>query len=215
MASIYDLKPRFQALLRPAVDRLAGAGVTANQVTVAAILVSLAHGGCITLMAGDANPSEGPLFWALVLLPVTLLVRMALNAIDGMLAREHGQQSARGAVLNEVGDMVSDAALYLPMALLAGSSAPLVVAIVAVAIISEAVGIQAQAMGGSRAYHGPFGKSDRAVFFGLTAVLITVGLMDWPHLAALLLVAGLVAGVITVFNRARAAVAGAQEGSLR
>jgi phosphatidylglycerophosphate synthase len=27
---------------------------------------------------------------------------MAFNAIDGMMAREHGQASAKGAVLNEL-----------------------------------------------------------------------------------------------------------------
>jgi CDP-diacylglycerol--glycerol-3-phosphate 3-phosphatidyltransferase len=42
---------------------------------------------------------------------------MALNAIDGMLAREHGQASRLGAVLNELGDVVADAGLYLPLAL--------------------------------------------------------------------------------------------------
>jgi CDP-diacylglycerol--glycerol-3-phosphate 3-phosphatidyltransferase len=40
MASIYDPKPRFQTLLRPLVGRLAGAGVTANQVTLAAAVLS-------------------------------------------------------------------------------------------------------------------------------------------------------------------------------
>ena len=42
---------------------------------------------------------------------------MAFNAIDGMLAREFGQKSRLGAYLNELTDVVSDAALYLPFAL--------------------------------------------------------------------------------------------------
>ena len=54
-----------------------------------------------------------------LLIPVWLLVRMALNAIDGMLAREFGQKSGLGAYLNEIGDVVSDAALYAPFALVA------------------------------------------------------------------------------------------------
>ena len=36
MVSVYDIKPRFQALLRPLTNSLARAGVTANQVTLAA-----------------------------------------------------------------------------------------------------------------------------------------------------------------------------------
>ena len=47
MASIYDLKPKFQNLLRPLCGSLARAGVTANQVTVAAAVLSLAEGAAI------------------------------------------------------------------------------------------------------------------------------------------------------------------------
>ena len=56
------------------------------------------------------------LFW---LLPIWLFLRMALNAIDGMLAREFQQQSALGGYLNEITDVVADAALYLPFAFVA------------------------------------------------------------------------------------------------
>ena len=42
--TLYDLKPRFQSLLRPLVRRLAAAGVTANQVTLAAAIGSVALG---------------------------------------------------------------------------------------------------------------------------------------------------------------------------
>src|SRR3954468_16711278 len=98
--SIYELKPRFQALLRPLTNRLAARGVTANQVTVAAAVVSLLTGAAIYYWGNDRR--------VLLLLPLVLFVRMALNAIDGMLAREHGMKSARGTILNELGDVVSD-----------------------------------------------------------------------------------------------------------
>ena len=77
--SIYDVKPKFQKLLRPLVRALAGHGVTANQVTVAAMLISIAAGGAIVL-----QPAASRL---LLLIPLVLFLRMALNAIDGMLAR--------------------------------------------------------------------------------------------------------------------------------
>jgi len=53
--SIHLLKPRFQALLRPLVRRLHAAGVTANQVSVAACAVSVALGPSLTwtLAAGE------------------------------------------------------------------------------------------------------------------------------------------------------------------
>ena len=81
MLSMYALKPAFQQLLRPIVSALAQAGVTANQVTVIAVVVSAATGLALFLRL------ETPAMW--LLLPVVLLLRMGLNAMDGMLAREH------------------------------------------------------------------------------------------------------------------------------
>ncbi|CAG1772251.1 partial CDP-diacylglycerol---glycerol-3-phosphate 3-phosphatidyltransferase, partial [uncultured bacterium] len=45
MASIYDIKPAFQNLLRPICQHLAQQGITANQITIAALLLSLIAGG--------------------------------------------------------------------------------------------------------------------------------------------------------------------------
>lgn len=167
MPSIYQLKPAFQNLLRPIVAMLAKAGVTANMVTLAAALLSLALGGSILLWPGSS--------WPLLALPVFLFVRMALNAIDGMLAREYDQQSRLGAILNELGDVVSDAALYLPLALVAAFHSGLVVIIVVLAIISEMAGLLGPQVGGSRRYDGPMGKSDRAFVFGALALWVGLG----------------------------------------
>ena len=110
MISIYQLKPRFQNLLRPLVQRLYDNGTTANQITVLAGVVSLLVG---LLIAGFAQH-----LWLFALIPLWMIVRMALNAIDGMLAREFGQQSRLGAYLNELCDVIADSALILPFALI-------------------------------------------------------------------------------------------------
>ncbi len=89
MISIYQLKPRFQNLLRPAVQRLYDKGVTANQVTLAACAVSLLVGAIVALSV--------PHYAVFALIPLWMILRMALNAIDGMLAREFGQKSRLGA----------------------------------------------------------------------------------------------------------------------
>ena len=199
--SIYALKPRFQALLRPLTAMLYRGGVTANQVTVAACLVSVAIG--VTLAF---NPQNGKLF---LLVPAWLALRMAMNAIDGMLAREFGQSSALGAYLNELTDVISDSLLYLPFALLAGSSPWLVGAIIGLAIVSEMAGALAPAVGAARRYDGPMGKSDRAFVFGVVGLLVGAGVtMDavfnwiWSALLALL--------VLTIVNRVRRGVAAAR-----
>ncbi len=197
MASIYDLKPRFQALLRPLVIGLAHAGVTANQVPLAALVLSLVCGTLIALFP------DSP--WPLLALPPVLFVRMALNAIDGMLAREHAMQSSLGALLNELGDVLSDSALYLPLALVAPLNAPLVVTVVLLAIISEMAGVVAIQIGADRRDDGPMGKSDRAFVFGALALLLGLGvdLASWVNYL-LFGMAALVA--LTVFNRARRAL---------
>lgn len=194
MPSVYDLKPAFQGLLRPLVGRLAAAGATANQVTLAAMLLSLATGAVIAL-----QPRETA--W-LLLLPGVLFLRMALNAIDGMLAREHDQKTRLGAVLNELGDVVSDAALYLPLALVPGFSPALVVLIVLLATLTEMTGVLIQALGGSRRYDGPLGKSDRAFLFGALGLILGLGFSGGAWLSPLLGIAALVL-IWTVINRAR------------
>ena len=196
--TLYALKPRFQALLRPLVVSLAGAGITANQVTIAAAIGSVALGVGIAAAAHVRS-----LF---LLLPLWLFLRMALNAIDGMLAREFGQKSRLGAYLNEIADLLSDAALMLPFAMLPVFG-PLWAGVIAVlTVISEFAGVMGPSVGAGRRYDGPLGKSDRALVFGALALWIGLGgaLPAWlfwllPLLALMLLA--------TTANRVRAGLA--------
>ena len=191
--SIYALKPRFQALLRPFVGVLYRAGVTANQVTLVACVISVALGAWLVL---------APYPTLFLFVPLWLALRMALNAVDGMLARDFGQASPLGAYLNELTDVISDSALYAPFALLAGSSGWLVGAIVALAIISEMAGVLAHAQAKARRYDGPMGKSDRAFVFGLAGLLVGLGLplaqaWNWVWGAVIALL------IVTIVNRVR------------
>ena len=156
--SIYLLKSRFQDLLRPLVRRLHARDITANQVTVAACAVSVALGVLLSVAAQVS--------WLFVLLPLWLFVRMALNAIDGMLAREFGQQSALGGYLNETTDVIADAALYLPFAFVAPFGGLQIGLLIWLAALSELCGVLGQVHGKGRRYDGPAGKSDRALVFG-------------------------------------------------
>ena len=196
--TIYDLKPAFQNLLRPVCTRMAAYGATANQVTVVALILSVATGLVIAI-----QPNVSAI---LLLVPLVLFVRMALNAIDGMLAREHNMKSHLGAMLNELGDVISDTALYLPFALIPGVSPVLVTLVVALAMLSEMTGVVAVQIGASRRYDGPLGKSDRAFVFGALALLMGAGIspapwVDWVLGGMLILL------TLTVFNRARRSLA--------
>lgn len=195
--TIYQLKPAFQNLLRPLCRALANRGISANQVTVAALLLSLAIGTTLWLSGGAR--------WSLFLLPLALFARMALNAIDGMLAREHDMKTDLGALLNEQGDILSDTALYLPLAVIPGLNSSLIILIVVLAIISETAGILACQIGAQRRYDGPMGKSDRAFSFGLLALLLALGIPTgiWVTivLAAILLLL-----LATIVNRSKRAL---------
>lgn len=195
--TLYDLKPRFQDLLRPSVRRLAQAGVSANQVTVCAAVVSVVLGVAVAVSADTHG-----LF---LLIPGWLLVRMALNAVDGMLAREFGQQSMLGAYLNELTDVVSDAALYLPFAFVAPFSLLGVGFVIFLAALSEFTGALGPMIGVSRQYAGPLGKSDRAFVFGALGLWIGIGLplpvwVVWGMLLLALLLC------LTIVNRIRAGI---------
>ena len=192
--SIYRLKPAFQSLLRPLVGALARAGIRANQVTLAACLVSIGVGALLVL-----HPGQAALF---VLVPTWMLLRMAMNAIDGMLAREFAQKTPLGAYLNEISDVLSDAALYLPFGLIAGSSMTAVAVVIVLAATSELAGAVAVMTGASRRYDGPMGKCDRAFVFGLLGLLVALGVplaawLNWVWAAVAALTA------LTIANRIR------------
>lgn len=199
--TLYDIKPRFQDLLRPLVKRLYAWGATANQVTCTATLLSIL---CGAVLIWFPYP---PLF---LILPFFLFLRMALNAIDGMLAREFNQKTSLGAILNETGDLISDAALYLAFAMLPGVSVGLVVVTVLLAWLAEFCGIIAQTLNGQRDYKGPLGKSDRALLFGALGLAISLwdGALSYCN-AVFWLAAAL--SIWTCINRCRAAI-GASSG---
>lgn len=199
--SVYRLKPAFVALLRPFARGLVAAGVTANQVTAAACLLSILYAVLLASFPAAA------LLWGL--LPVWLFLRMAFNALDGIMAREHQQKSRLGALLNEMGDVVADAALFAPLALLPGISTAAVVAVVWLALLTEFAGLLGVLIGASRRYDGPCGKSDRALLLGLAGLLLALPLPEGWN-AGHILTAGLCLCTAlmlrTVYNRLRAAL---------
>lgn len=193
--SIYQIKPQFQALLRPLVGALFRMGITANQVTLFACVVSIIIGISLYLY---------PVKAAFLIVPVWMFLRMALNAIDGMLAREHGQASKLGAFLNELTDVIADAALFLPLAVVAPFSPLWIGVVILFSALSEMAGVLGQTVGATRRYDGPMGKSDRAFVFGVLYLSVAVAAVpDWLQWV-LPVVALLIA--VNIVNRIRQAL---------
>ncbi|MGV6800863.1 MAG: CDP-alcohol phosphatidyltransferase family protein [bacterium] len=198
MTSVYDLKPKFQTLLRPACRQLAHRSISANQVTLFACATSILYGAWIWFSGG------APV--TLIFLPLFLFIRMGLNAIDGILAREFGMKSKLGAILNELTDVIADTALYLPFLAINGISHMPLIFFVCLAIITEMTGIIGIQIGAARRYDGPFGKSDRASAFGLLAFLLGVGLIQPGRVTDIFLWLSVVLSIVTIANRARQAL---------
>ncbi|MFO6423609.1 CDP-alcohol phosphatidyltransferase family protein [Motilimonas sp. KMU-193] len=196
--SIYLLKSRFQACLRPLVGWLYRHKVTANQITMSAMFISVILG--VFLCLENLEPT-----WFL-LIPIWMFFRMAFNAIDGMLAREFHQQSALGAYLNELSDVVSDAALLLPFLFIPIAEPIWLLAIIFFAALAEMTGVLGLMVGASRRYDGPMGKSDRAFVFGLLALLWGLDLISEPWFNAILIFTLLLL-LMTLVNRVRGGLA--------
>ena len=196
--SIYDLKPKFQNLLRPLVIKLEQRGVTANQVTLTACAISVILGLILTALSGY--------HWLFILIPIWLFVRMALNAIDGMLAREFNQKSRLGGYLNEITDVVSDAALYLPFAFVHPFDALQIGLIIWLSALTEFCGVLGQVQGKTRRYDGPLGKSDRAFLFGVLG-LVYVFVPTLPDFLYGLLWGDIILLIVTCVNRVKSGLA--------
>jgi CDP-diacylglycerol--glycerol-3-phosphate 3-phosphatidyltransferase len=163
MISIYTIKPKFQTFLQPVLHALHRAGITANQITIASLILSFII-GVLFWFAKDH-----PIFF--LALPVGLFLRMALNALDGMMARTYNQQSKKGEVLNELGDIISDLFIYFPLLQYESASLFLVVIFICLSEINEFAGILGKAVSSQRRYEGPMGKSDRAFVMGVYGLL--------------------------------------------
>ena len=173
MISVYKLKPKFQQLLHPLLVWLHQKKVTANLITVVAIVFSF----CIGVLFWEA--SAVPFFF--LALPIGLLIRMILNALDGMMAREFGQTSRLGEVLNELGDVVSDVFIFFPLLKYHPESLYLIVIFIVLSVLNEFAGIMGKVLGGERRYEGPMGKSDRALLIGVYGLIAYLGISIHPY----------------------------------
>ena len=195
--NIYDVKPALQRALRPLARLLHQLGITAEQITLAGLAVSLLTGALLCFKAGSTH--------ALLLLPPALLIRMALSAVDSTLAKEFEIKSRFGAMLSELSEVISEAALYLPLALGWRFSPVLIVLFVVLAVISEMTGVLGLMVGSARRYDGPLGTSERAAAIAIVAIAVGIGVPTgvWQNI---LLAVMLVLLANTIYNRARMAL---------
>lgn len=161
MSGLYSVKPWFVRRLHRIEDALVERRVSPDSLTIAAVGVSAAAGA---LLAAGGALSE-PLLWLLV--PPLGLVRLALNALDGAVARRSGGGSPFGEVMNEMGDRLADVALIAPLAFVI--SPALALSALACALLASAAGVAGRTVAGVRLAGGPMGKADRVAVVALSA----------------------------------------------
>ncbi len=192
MISIYEIKPEFQQLLMPIVDWMRKIGMTPNQVTILALLLSIVTGIILSIFHDNK--------WIFILMPIVMFVRMALNAIDGVMAKKYQMKSHLGLLLNELGDVISDLFLFIPFVFIAEDYGIGIMLFISLSIISEMAGVTVQVIGSSRRYDGPMGKSDRAFIVGFISFLIFVHLNIIPYLHFVFYVCSILM-LINIYNR--------------
>jgi CDP-diacylglycerol--glycerol-3-phosphate 3-phosphatidyltransferase len=163
MISIYKIKPKFQQLLMPLLKLLRRLGISPNSITVFSILLSF------VIAYFFWNTSDNSSYFLIV--AFGLLLRMMLNALDGMMARIYNLQSKLGEILNEVGDIISDVAIYFPLILFEFLEIEIAIIFILLSIINEFCGVIAKVISGERRYDGPMGKSDRAFLVGVICIV--------------------------------------------
>ena len=164
MISVYKIKPKFQKLLQPILVLLRKLEYLQIKSQFSQFFFSMALG--VFLFFGIENK-----VWFLFV-SLGLIFRMALNAIDGMMAKQFNLQSKKGEILNELGDVISDVAIFFPFIYFESLKTEYVIIFIVLSIINEFCGILSKSIYGERSYDGPMGKSDRALLVGLICIVL-------------------------------------------
>jgi CDP-diacylglycerol---glycerol-3-phosphate 3-phosphatidyltransferase len=192
-ATLYAIKPRFQAVLRGLADRCIARGISADALTATGLTAAALAGGLIAAAGAPPQP------WLALATPL-LFVRITCNALDGMVARDTGTARPWGAVLNEVGDRAADLLCFGGLILSGALTPPVALALLPLLLFASYVGVVGQVAGGGRSHAGPLGKADRMLLLGVYCCLAPFVPWAAPALGWALLL-GL---ALTAANRLRA-----------
>ncbi|MGD9128404.1 MAG: CDP-alcohol phosphatidyltransferase family protein [Planctomycetia bacterium] len=162
---LYLEKGNFQKIVR----WLGGRWMTANQATAFGIMFVL-----LTSASFYVGLSFEGWRWILLFTPVFLTLRMAMNALDGMLAREYNTGSVAGELFNEGLDVVGDTICYGSLFFVPGGPNLSLTLLLILAWMAEFFGVLGKGLPGGVRRHETFlgGKPDRAVWMSVLAVIL-------------------------------------------
>lgn len=162
---LYKQKGNFQKVVR----WIGGKWMTANQATLGGIFFI-----CFTSASFYFGLSGEEYRWLLLLFPAGLLLRMAMNTLDGMLSREYGTATVAGELFNEALDVIGDTVCY--GALLFVPDTPFIAVTLLLVLIwmAEFFGVLGKSFPGGIRRHETFlgGKPDRAIWMSVLALIL-------------------------------------------
>lgn len=194
--SVYNLKKRFQNLLMPLCEKMNSLGITPNQITIGTMI------GSIIFSLLFYKFSEYRVLFLIV--PLFFLKRMALNALDGMIANRFNKKTNLGIFINEIGDIVADTVFFFCFFSVLNINIVLSMLFIFLGILSEYTGITAMQVDGKRHFEGPMGKSDRAFFISLLSIFIFFRLDNKYIEYFIILGIGLL--FLTIYNRIKSSL---------
>ena len=150
--------------------------------------------------------------WLLIIAPLFCYLRLWFNMLDGMVAVAAGKASARGEIVNDLPDRISDVIIFVGVAQ-SGLMNPVIGYWTAIlSLFTGYVGLFGQAIGGRREFSGIMSKPWRMVALSLGAWAMFVcwscqaGLHDFGRLTildwtCLVIIAGCLQTIIVRLKR--------------
>lgn len=188
--SIYKLKKQFQNILMPFCKLLAKLGISPNQITVFTVILNLFFAFFLYKFSNFK--------FIYLLIPVFFFIRMALNALDGMLANNFNMKTKIGIFFNEMADVISDTAVFYTFFKIIATPEYLSFIFIFFSILSEYTGVVAFMVDGKRHYEGPMGKSDRVFFISILSLFIYFNFLSYINY---FIIIGIFLLIFTLYNR--------------
>lgn len=188
--SIYKLKKQFQNILMPFCKLLASLGISPNQITVFTVILNLFFAFFLYKFSNFK--------FIYLLIPVFFFIRMALNALDGMLANNFNMKTKIGIFFNEMADVISDTAVFYTFFKIIATPEYLSFIFIFFSILSEYTGVVAFMVDGKRHYEGPMGKSDRVFFISILSLFIYFNFVSYINY---FIIIGIFLLIFTLYNR--------------
>ena len=181
----------------PICEKLVKLKITPNQITVTTVLLNIIFAGIIYKFSN--------INYLFLIVPIFLFLRMALNALDGMIANKFNQKTKIGVFYNEAGDVISDTVFFYIFLRVIGINEIYNLIFIFLSALSEYIGVVAVMVDSKRHYEGPMGKSDRAFLISLLAIIyFFIGNQYFDYI----LILAIILLIFTIYNRIKSSLKG-------